>query len=73
MGERLKVLAVVAALGFLGGVIADITGRYLIPTIIQLLPELIHAEWILAGLAGSVLSLFIVAIWAYVSGPSGPE
>ena len=73
MGERLKVLAVVAALGFLGGVVADITGRYLIPTLIQLLPELINAEWVLAGLAGSVLSLFFVAIWAYVSGPSGTE
>jgi len=73
MGERLKVLAVVAALGFLGGVIADITGRYIIPTLVQMLPELINAEWMLAGIAGSLLSLLFVAVWAYVSGPSGPE
>lgn len=73
MGERLKVLVVVAALGFLGGVIADITARYIIPVLIQILPGFVNAEWVLAGLAGSALTLFFVAVWAYITGPSGPE
>ncbi|RJS81849.1 hypothetical protein CW707_02455 [Candidatus Bathyarchaeota archaeon] len=38
MGERLKVFALVALLGFMAGVIADLTAEYIIPTLMTILP-----------------------------------
>ncbi len=69
MGERLKMLTFVAILGFIGGVIADLAARYVIPAILALFPEILSAEWILSGIAGSVLTLLFVTIWAYISEP----
>ena len=73
MGERLKTLMFVAVLGFMGGVIADLSARYVVPVLTQLFPEILSAEWILAGLAGSALTLIFVTVWAYISEPRPGE
>ncbi|RLI21926.1 hypothetical protein DRO54_02440 [Candidatus Bathyarchaeota archaeon] len=69
MGERLKVLLFVAILGFVGGIIADFTAIYVAPVLIKLFPEIFRARWVLSGIAGSVIMLIIVTIWAYITEP----
>ncbi|MEM0058565.1 MAG: hypothetical protein QXG58_07005 [Candidatus Bathyarchaeia archaeon] len=71
MGERLKVFLFVGLLGFFAGIIADITATYVIPALIALLPSLgVITRYMLSGIAGAFLTLVLVSIWAYVTGPS---
>ncbi|MCS7115203.1 MAG: hypothetical protein RMJ15_10200 [Nitrososphaerota archaeon] len=66
MGERLKIFAFVAVLGFIAGVIADVTATYVIPALIALLPSLgVVTRYIISGLAGAFLTVVLVGIWAY--------
>lgn len=69
MGERLKIFVFVAILGFIAGVIAELTAEYVIPALIAILPSFFSAKYILSGLAGAFLTLVIVSIWAYFTGP----
>lgn len=71
MGERLKLLLLVAILGFAGGVVADLVGRHFIPWLTTVLPEVLSINWVLSGLAGAALTVVLVVIYAYVS-PRGP-
>ncbi|MEM3596925.1 MAG: hypothetical protein QXJ53_02170 [Candidatus Bathyarchaeia archaeon] len=70
MGERLKVFGLVAVLGFIAGVIADLTATYVIPALTAILPAFLNARYLLSGLAGAVLTLVLVSVWAYITGPS---
>ena len=70
MRERLKILLFVAFLGFIGGIIADLTTVYVVPVLRELFPQIFSARWLLSGIAGSVIMLIIVTIWAYVTEPS---
>jgi hypothetical protein len=70
MGERLKVFVFIAFLGFLAGIIADITATYVIPALIALLPSLgILTRYLLSGIAGAIFTLVLVSIWAYITSP----
>jgi hypothetical protein len=70
MGERLKIFTFVAILGFFAGIIADITATYIIPALIKILPSLgVLTRYLLSGLAGAVLTVVLVSIWAYITGP----
>ncbi len=68
MGQRLKVFAFVAILGFIAGVIAELTIEYVVPALVAILPAL-FSKYVLSGLAGAFLTLIVVSIWAYVTGP----
>lgn len=68
MNERLKVFMLVAVLGFLAGVIADLTAEYIIPGLLVLLPAFFSARYVLSGLAGACLTLVLVSVWAYITG-----
>ena len=70
MGERLKVFALVAVLGFFAGVIADLTAEFVIPALAAILPAFLNARYILSGLAGACLTLVLVSVWAYITGSS---
>ena len=71
MSERLKVFAFVALLGFMAGIIADLTATYVIPALIAILPSLgMVTRYLLSGLAGAFLTLILVSVWAYFTGPS---
>jgi len=72
MGERLKVFGLVAVLGFMAGIIADLTAEYVIPWLVAVLPELIQIRFLVSGFAGACLTLALVSVWAYVTGPSEP-
>jgi len=67
MGERLKIFVLVAILGFIAGVIADITAEYVIPALAAILPAFLNARYILSGFAGACLTLVLVSVWAYVT------
>jgi len=70
MGERLKVFALVAILGFVAGVIADLTAEFVIPALVAILPAFLNARYILSGFAGACLTLVLVSVWAYITGSS---
>jgi len=70
LNERIKVFGIVAILGFIAGVIADVTAEYIIPALMQILPAFLQVRYILSGLAGAFLTLIVVSVWAYITGPS---
>jgi len=72
LGERLKVFGLLALLGFMAGIIAQLTADYVIPALLTILPELVQIRFLVSGFAGACLTLVLVSIWAYVSGPSEP-
>jgi hypothetical protein len=70
MGERFKIFVFVAILGFFAGMIADLTATYVIPALANVLPAFISSRYLLSGFAGACLTLLLVSVWAYISGPS---
>lgn len=68
MGERFKIFGLVAILGFMAGVIADLTAEYVIPALMTILPAFLNARYILSGLAGACLTVVLVSVWAYITG-----
>ena len=68
MGDRLKVFAIIAILGFIAGVVAQVTADYLIPWLLEVLPALINVKWVVSGVAGAILTLILVGVWAYFTG-----
>lgn len=73
MNSRLKIFGVIALLGFLAGVIANITAVYFIPWMVSVLPLLGGAtSFILSGFAGAILTVAIVSVWAYMTGKKEP-
>lgn len=68
MSDRIRVFAIVALLGFMAGVIAQVTAEYIIPWLMAMLPALIQVKWIVSGFAGAALTLVLVTVWAYVTG-----
>ena len=72
MGERFRVFGLVTLLGFMAGVIAQLTADYVIPALLQILPQLIQIKFLVSGFAGACLTLVLVSVWAYVTGPPEP-
>jgi len=70
MGERLKVFGLVAILGFVAGIIAQLTADYVIPGLLQILPQLVQIRFVVSGFAGACLTLVLVSAWAYITGSS---
>ena len=68
MGERLKIFALVAILGFMAGVIAQLTADYAIPWLMAALPALVQMKFVVSGFAGACLTIVMVSIWAYATG-----
>lgn len=70
MGERFKIFIFVAILGFFAGMIADFAWSYAIPALATALPAVFGTTYMLSGLVGACLTLLMVSVWAYISGPS---
>ena len=68
MDDRLKVFGIVALLGFMAGVLAQLTADYIIPWLMVVLPALINIKWVVSGFAGAALTLVLVSAWAYITG-----
>ena len=68
MSDRLKVFGIVALLGFMAGVIAQVTATYFIPWLIAVLPSLAGlTSFMISGFAGACLTVAIVSVWAYLT------
>jgi len=67
MSGRMKILASFALLGFIAGVVANFTYHRVLPALLQIFPEVLRAEWVLSGIAGAVLTLVMLVLWAYLS------
>jgi hypothetical protein len=69
MNSRLKIFGLIAILGFVAGVIAQVTATYFIPWLILVLPSLAGlTSFMISGFAGAILTVAIVAAWAYMTG-----
>ena len=69
MSERIKILGIFAILGFVAGILANFAYHTVLPTILAIFPEMLQAEWMLSGLAGALLTMIVLVLWAYLSGP----
>jgi uncharacterized membrane protein YedE/YeeE len=69
MGERIKVFLLVAVLGFFAGIIAQLTADYIIPALLVIIPQLVQIRFVVSGFAGACLTILLVSVWAYVTGP----
>ena len=69
MNSRLKIFGLIALLGFVAGVLAQVTAVYVIPWMVIVLPSIASlTSFIVAGFAGSILTVAIVGAWAYMTG-----
>lgn len=68
MGDRIKVFAVVALVGFMAGIIVQLTADYAIPWLMEVIPALIQVKFVVSGLAGACLTVVLVSVWAYMTG-----
>jgi hypothetical protein len=69
MNERVKIFVLVAILGFVAGIIAELTAEYVLPALLSVLPAFLSSRVLLSGLAGALLTLGLVSVWAYMTGP----
>ena len=68
MGDRIKIFGIIALLGFMAGVIAQLAATYFIPWIISILPVLGGlTSFMISGLAGACLTVALVGAWAYMT------
>ncbi len=73
MGDRIKIFGIIALLGFVAGVIAQLAATYFIPWMISILPMLGGlSSFIISGFAGAVLTMGLVGAWAYLTGRREP-
>jgi hypothetical protein len=68
MGDRLKIFGIVALLGFMAGVVAQLMADYALPWLMTVLPNLIQVRFLVSGFAGAMLTLGVISVWAYMSG-----
>ncbi len=73
MNSRLKIFGVIAILGFMAGVIAQLTASVILPWLVTVLPLLGGAtNYLISGFAGACLTVVLVSIWAYMTGKKEP-
>ena len=69
MGDRTKIFGIIALLGFMAGVIAQLAATYFIPWMISILPVLGGlSSFVISGFAGACLTVALVGAWAYLTG-----
>jgi hypothetical protein len=68
MGDRMKIFGIIALLGFMAGVVAQLAATYFIPWMISILPVLGGlTSFMISGLAGACLTVALVGAWAYMT------
>ena len=73
MNSRLKIFGIIAVLGFVAGIIAQVTAVFIIPWMIAVLPLLGGASsFLISGFAGACLTVAIVGAWAHMTGKKEP-
>jgi|GEM_PF-4271056 len=70
MNDRVRISLIFGLLGFVAGIIANFTAKYIIPWLSLVVFPQMALEWFLSGFAGAFLTVLMVTVWAYVSGSS---
>ena len=73
MGDRVKIFVIVALLGFLAGVIAQISSDFILPWLWDVLPAFMNAKWVVSGVAGAIITVVLISVWAHFSGSGEPS
>jgi len=69
MGARFRLMGFFALVGFIAGIIANLTYDWIIVRLVELFPLLLQARWLFWGFAGAMLAMIVPIIWAYLSSP----
>jgi hypothetical protein len=73
MASRTKVFGLIALMGFVAGIIAQLCATFVIPWFVEVLPLLGSATtYLISGVAGACLTVALVSVWAYVTGKKDP-
>jgi uncharacterized membrane protein YeaQ/YmgE (transglycosylase-associated protein family) len=73
MSSRLKIFGLIAILGFVAGIIAQVFATQVIPWIQLNWPDLGQfVPYLVAGVVGAVLTVALVSAWAYMTGKKDP-
>jgi hypothetical protein len=73
MNSRLKIFGIIAVLGFLAGVVAQVTAVFVIPWMVSVLPLLGGmTSFMISGFAGACLTVVLVGAWVYMTGKKEP-
>ena len=73
MNSRFKIFGLIALVGFVAGIVVQVTAKFVIPWMIDVLPLLGGATtYLLSGVAGAVITVAIVGAWAYMTGKKEP-
>ena len=73
MNSRWRIFGLIALLGFVAGIIAQVTATVIIPAIVAALPSLsFMGSYLISGFAGAVLTVALVSVWAYMTGKKEP-
>jgi hypothetical protein len=73
MNNRIKVFGIIALLGFVAGIIAQVTATVIIPALILALPSRgFISSYVISGFAGAILTVVLVGVWAYLTGKKDP-
>jgi hypothetical protein len=69
MAGRAKIFGLIALLGFVAGIIAQLCATFVVPWFVEILPLLGSATtYLISGVAGAVLTVALVSVWAYMTG-----
>jgi hypothetical protein len=72
MGDRIRIFAMFGLLGFVAGIVANFTAKYVFPWLAMLVFPVVGLEWAISGFGGAFLTILLVAVWAYVTSPNEP-
>lgn len=56
-----------AVLGFVAGIVANFTGKFVIPWLSTFVLPTIGIDWVLSGVAGAIITIGLVTAWAYMT------
>jgi len=68
---RITIVLLFALLGFFAGVIAFFSYTVAVPWLQVVLPGIVWAPWFISGLAGALITLVILIVWATLQDRKG--
>ena len=69
MGARMRIMVFFALIGFIGGIVANLTYDWVIVRLLEIFPLFLKAQWLFWGFAGAMLAMAVPVVWAYLSPP----
>jgi hypothetical protein len=64
---RLGILLAFAIVGYFLGVAMYYLFKNLYPWLLEVIPYLAQADWLIAGFVGAIVVVIVVIIWSYTS------